>query len=116
MDKALSPVKGKVRRLLDGADRHVHLVEMANTVDGKKHVGVFVTMGPHLMCLNEDLGKLKVLPGGVGSVHEDFFPDKIIATLRHGFRENLNITDVKYQTHAAVLCPTTAATSNQGQE
>jgi hypothetical protein len=116
MDRALSPVKGKVRRILDGADRHVHLIEMAHTDCGFKHVGVFVTMGSHLLCINEDLQKLEMLPDINLSVAEDYFPEMIIAKLRKEFKNSMDITDIKYQTHAAAIRPASAADINQGQE
>jgi len=92
----------------------VHIVEQAHTEEARRHYGVYVTMGPHLININTQLYTLGILTAD--DVGADYFPDAIIARIKIGLSEWLGMTVVKYQTHAAVLCPQAAASTKPGQE
>lgn len=114
--RALNPTIGKVRRLLEQyEDPTVHIIAMASNLSNHM-VGLYVTKGPSLVCINECLSLLGIIEKADLTADRDYFPEAVIAKVRSGLKEKLSINNVNFITHAAVLCPTSAAEKPQGLE
>ena len=113
--RAMGPIKGKVRRLLDQCEDTIHIIAMASNLSSHM-VGLYVTRGPDLVLLNNDLLNLGIIEKGDLTAERDYFPEVVIAKVRTGLKIQLGNHSINFQTHAAVLCPTSAKEQSQGQE
>lgn len=109
--RALNPVKGKIRRLLDQCKNKIHIFGM-----GCNAVCVYVTHGKDLVLLNKDLAKAEMLSPNDFFTNRDLFPDQFIQKLNKSLISTLGIY-ADFEIHSVAISPNTELDKTKtGQE
>ena len=114
-NRRTNAVKGKVRRLLDQCDNHIHIIALSGTIPVSV-AALYVTVGNRLVNITNKIANISLLTKDELKVESDYFPDAIITKVKVSLRDQLGLYDVKFETHAAAICPVTTSVLNEGEE